>query len=316
VSARSWTALWLPAVVLSLVAMVCGAETLPQGFDPAQAERQIEKTPLPDHRPAAAATLEATKTRVDLPEQAFILSGVLIEGATVYSNLDFLPSYQPYLGQRVTVRELRAIADAITRRYQDDGFFLSNAVLPAQSIEFGVVRIRVVEGYIRDWRVIDGAETPDARIDRILQPVLAWRPVRRADLISTLKRLGDLPGLTLEPNLRAVEPPGAYELLLGVRRKRFEGAISIDNRGSEAIGPTRAIAAFRLLNPTGRYEAYQLKLATAEQTRELGYGDASTDWRHLRDRAPGRRPGAVGCPHHQPAVPPWSMAAAGESGGA
>jgi hemolysin activation/secretion protein len=218
--------------------------------------------------------------RIELAEQSFVLAGVLIEGATVYPNLDFLPFYERYLGQRVTVAELRAVADAITRRYQDDGYFLSSAFLPAQSIEFGVVRIRIVEGYVRAWRFTDAGAAADPRLSRVLRPILEQRPSRKPDLLATLRRLGDFPDLSVTPDLRPLaDEPGAYELVLGVKRRRYDGSVSIDNRGSEENGPVRDIAVLRVFDLAGRHESYQLKLATASRTEELGYADASTEWR-------------------------------------
>lgn len=263
----------------ALSTLAAGPEPLPGEFDPAQIERPIEAIRLPESRPAPARLPEPATVRAELAEQSFTLAGVLIEGGTVYSNLDFLPYYRPFLGREVTVKDLRAIAEAIARRYRKDGYFLSSAFLPAQNIEFGIVRIRVVEGYVERWRLTEEGLASDPLIVRELESIAGQRPSRRSDLLAALKRINDLPDVTIRPDLHALPDAfGAYELLLSVDRETYEGGLTIDNRGSERIGPWRAIAFLKAFNIARRHESYQLKLATTSNTEELGYADASTEW--------------------------------------
>ncbi len=245
---------------------------------PDQIERQIENRPPPE--PAAPPVTGATAaTRVELAQQSFVLAGVLVEGATVYPALDFLPYYQAHLGTRVTVSTLRDIAEAITRHYQQDGYFLSNALLPAQDIEYGIVRIRVIEGYLSTWSIPGANAEPDPLLARWLEPLMRQRPARKNLLTAAILRINALPGIGVRPQVRAQSgETGAYELLLPVERKRFDGSLSLDNRGSEFIGPVQGVLALRTYDLTRRHESYQLKLATAAETRELSYADASTEW--------------------------------------
>lgn len=258
-------------------AWAAGPATVPEGFEPAQIERQIGQTPLPDTR-IAPVDLPSARTRVELDERSFTLAGVLVEGATAYSNLEFLRIYRPWLGRAVTVSELRAIAEAITRRYHEDGYFLSNAFLPAQDIASGVVRIRVIEGHLGNWRYADDA-SPDELVDAMLQPALQQRPLRRAVLVSALKHVNTIPGLTVTPELRSLpQALGAYELVLATQTRRLEGAVSFDNRGSELIGPLRAVATLRAYGLAGGHESLQLRLATAAEREELRYAELSGEW--------------------------------------
>ncbi len=250
-----------------------------QGFEPAQIERQVETAPAPVSAPRPTPLPPAAGARVEMPELTFTLAGVLIEGSTVYDNLEFLPLYQAWLGREITVARLRELAEAITRRYHDDGWFLSSALVPAQDIEFGVVRIRIVEGYIQDWRFSEAGAKPDPLVDRMLHKVLAQRPVRRVDLITALRAINELPDLTVTPEVRSLRGrPGAYRLLLSAERIHASGSVSLDNRGSKFIGPVRAIASLGAFGALGRHETWRLQLATAAETEELAYLEASTEW--------------------------------------
>ena len=275
----------------ALVLLVCGlsllacpsgsraASPLPQGFGAGQIEKQIEGMPSPKAAPQAAPLPNAAKTRVTMGEKSFVLTGVLVEGATAFRSVEFLPLYQSYLGRKITVDDLRNIAESFTRYYHQAGYFLSHAFLPAQHIEFGVVRIRMIEGYISNWRMLDDAKVRDPLLDKILQPIMERRPLRRDVLNEAFQNLAALPDLDLHPYVRPLANPlGAYELVLRSEQKHFEGGVSIDNHGSDYIGPVQAVAALRAFNLTGHHETYQLKLATTSDTDELHYADLGTEW--------------------------------------
>lgn len=245
---------------------------------PDQIERQIESQPAPESVAPGIGGTTAT-TRVELAQQSFVLAGVLVEGATVFPTLDFLPYYQSHLGTRVSVSTLREIAEAITRHYQRDGYFLSNAVLPAQDIEYGIVRIRVIEGFLSAWSTPGAAIDPDPLFTRWLEPLTRQRPARKDQLSAVMLRINSLPGIGVRPQVRAVSgQTGAYELVLPIEKRRYDGSLSIDNRGSEFVGPVQGALSLRAYDLSRHHESYQLKLATAAETNELSYVDAWTEW--------------------------------------
>ena len=98
------------------------------------------------------------------------------------------------------------------------------------------------------------------------------RPLTAAVLERYLLLANDLPGVTL----RAVFSPsevqaGAADLTLIVRQDRYSGFASLDNRGSEFIGPYQIQAG---LTVNGLFEISkrtQLRAVTASQTDELRF---------------------------------------------
>ncbi|MDA0229736.1 MAG: tetratricopeptide repeat protein [Proteobacteria bacterium] len=84
----------------------------------------------------------------DAAEMHFDLAGVIIDGSSIYSTSELLPSYRRFLGQDVSVNDLYKISQAITARYQADGYGETSAVVPAQLIRSGVVIIRIEEGFV------------------------------------------------------------------------------------------------------------------------------------------------------------------------
>lgn len=84
----------------------------------------------------------------DAAEMHFDLAGVIIDGSSIYSTSELLPSYRRFLGQDVSVNDLYKISQAITAHYQADGYGEIAAVVPTQLIRSGVVTIRIEEGFV------------------------------------------------------------------------------------------------------------------------------------------------------------------------
>ena len=255
------------------------AESAIQGFETNQTERQIEAMPEPERVTAPRISGDDAKTRVEMSDRTFVLAGVLVEGVTAYHPLDFLPYYQAYLGKQITVETLTGIAESITEKYQVDGYFLSSAFLPAQDIEFGIVRIRVIEGYISNWRSPGSETSLDPMIARVLRPVLMLRPARKPALTAALTTIASVPGLTVHAQVRAIPGEiGAYELLLPIEKRHVGATVSVDNRGSDYIGPTQGVIALQAFDLAHHHEVYQLKFATVTEVTELNYWDVSAEW--------------------------------------
>ncbi len=89
----------------------------------------------------------------------FTLTAVVVDGATVFTNADFVPLYQSLVGKNVALAQIFELRDAITAKYRRAGFVLSQAIVPPQKITGGVVHIRVIEGYLRPPRSATTAST-------------------------------------------------------------------------------------------------------------------------------------------------------------
>ena len=137
--------------------------------------------------------------------------------------------FTPLVGKDITIGELIETANGVTKLYQDRGFALSFAFVPAQTFENGVVRITVVEGYVSDVKVTGKPGAMESKIRAIAAHITADRPLRRATFERYVNTFGLLPGLTVKAN---VPPPqttdGATTLELAVDRKAFNVSTGID----------------------------------------------------------------------------------------
>ena len=79
---------------------------------------------------------------------AFILKQVVLKGVTAYDPKTLEHMFASYVGKQVTVGTVYRFAAMVGNRYHQDGYALSEAVIPPQKITDGTVTIRVIEGYI------------------------------------------------------------------------------------------------------------------------------------------------------------------------
>ena len=232
---------------------VCGcllaAGTASAQTDPGSIERtrpQIE--PIPTERVAPRITAPA----VPAPSEAavaetFILSAVVIEGATVFTSEELAKSFEPFLASRVGQAELEKIAQDITGRYRQAGYLLSYAFVPKQSVQSGIVRIRVVEGFVGRVRLVGVARTAKA-IRPIFLSLAKERPLRAATLERKIGLGRDVPGVIITDVQisRSAVDPAEHVLTIVIGRDRVRGLVYSDNRGTVTDARMRAYSSFSL----------------------------------------------------------------------
>ncbi|PWR24135.1 ShlB/FhaC/HecB family hemolysin secretion/activation protein [Zavarzinia aquatilis] len=274
---RIFKALSRPAAVALLAFAVmlpaaAGAQTLPSGAAPDRIEDRIRLPPvvtppaepidIPEVTPQAAPTGAEAVT--------FTLKAVDLVGNSAIAGETLLPFFAPYLDQEVSLATLYEIAAAITAAYRDAGYVLSQAVVPAQRITDGRVRLQVFEGYV-DKVTIQG-EDPSGRIAAMAAEIAASRPLSSTVLERYLLLLQDIAGLSVRAILTASpDVPGAADLTLVPARDELQGYVSIDNRGTPSLGPYQATTALTMNDLFGWDGRATVTLFTAPIDDELLY---------------------------------------------
>ena len=109
-------------------------------------EKRFEKPAEPEARPDP--TIPESPDPFTADRIKFALSGIMVDGSTIYTDRELLPLYKDFLGTKVTLSQIFQITGRITVKYRADGYILSIAVVPAQRIKAGIVTIEVIEGFI------------------------------------------------------------------------------------------------------------------------------------------------------------------------
>ncbi len=270
-------------VILLAVVLLAGSTTVvfAQVPGPADAGRVRQEDKLPPDQPRLKPNAApSAPPPSDIPDGAkrvrFVLKSVRIEGMTVFPQSDFVDLYKPYLGKTVSLELAWQVANAITQRYRDQGFFLSRAYVPAQKGRKGLILIKVVEGYIGK------IDLPPEYSDNIVlqafrQRLLSKKPIKSDYLESILLRLNDYPGLSFRSVLSQIEeeraPEGAVQLSLVPEAKPSERNISFDNFGSRFLGPYEMQAGYTTSFRPGHLTTLSAMMSLP--TNEMQYGTIS-----------------------------------------
>ncbi|WP_228024985.1 ShlB/FhaC/HecB family hemolysin secretion/activation protein [cf. Phormidesmis sp. LEGE 11477] len=224
------------------------AEPLPPAdIDPGSQRDEIfiEPQPLPQLPPVDELLDEpdGTNTPSGLtsgPGETFEVSGIQLEGSTVFSAEDFSTLFEEYIGRPITFDELLQIRSAITQRYIDAGFLTSGAFIPPQTLEEGIVTVQVLEGVIEDIEIVGTRRlNPDyvrSRLGLAAQP-----PINAGKLLEGLQRLQIDPLIeTVSADLQAGVQPGTSILRVDITEAESFGlSVKLDNGRSPNIGSFR-----------------------------------------------------------------------------
>jgi hemolysin activation/secretion protein len=265
------------AALLAMASSLAVAQTVPPTVDPGRLPERFE----PPRRPGVDTRIVVPQIPTAVPperarEIRFVLRGVAVDGATVYSAQQLSAHYQGLVGREVSLLDVYGVANQITARYRNDGYILSQALVPQQQIRDGVVRIQVLEGRISKVVIRDENKLPSyTYILQYANRLTASRPVTQREFERFLLLINDFPGMRVSGVLAPSAEPGAADLVLEVTYKRIDAYASIDNRGSRFLGPyqTEFSAAVNGIIDTGDRLLYRY-VTTLFQPRELQFHEA------------------------------------------
>jgi len=237
-----------------------------QQIPPAAAPRRS----TPDIRierpdPSVDAVAEGASIRVD---------ALRVTGATLFTEAELVATADVTPGHDLTLPELRNAAARITRFYNDRGYVLAQAYLPAQDVFGGTVTIAVVEGRYGAIELRNQSGVPDALAGGMLDGLNPGDPVAIAPLERRLLLLSDIPGVVVHSTLSPGAEVGSSDLTVDLTRaRRISGSLEADNAGNRYTGAYRFGGSVNLHNPTGLGDLISLRLLAS--TEGLAYGRAA-----------------------------------------
>ncbi len=171
----------------------------------------------------------------------FKLRAVDIDGARALPDTALTEAFAPYLGKTVSQADLTAMTAKISAIYRAAGFHLSRAIVPPQDVSNDRIRIRVIEGRIAEV-VVKGERVEKVGIGKLLDRLTRESPARRETFERQLLLVNDLPGVRLtDTELEEIgDGSGRFRLVVQVETWLNYTAVSLDNRGTTAIGPLQA----------------------------------------------------------------------------
>jgi hemolysin activation/secretion protein len=166
--------------------------------------------------------------------------------ATVLHNIS-----ADYIGHPVHFADINAMIGKINAIYAQRGIVSARALVPPQTIDSGVLEVRLVEGRLGELE-IDGnkAVKSDFISERI--NVAAGQVVDVPNLRDELTRLNRTTELSVQSALRAGQAPGSTDLILHVTEPaRYSAQTFTDNQGTESTGQNRFGGIAQIYAPFG-----------------------------------------------------------------
>lgn len=168
-------------------------------------------------------------------------------------------------GRTVSLGELQAGANRITRLYREHGYPLARAYIPAQEIDGGVVQIAVLEGRYGQVEVNNTSRVGGAALAP-LDTLKAGDAVRSAPLERSLLLLSDTPGVEVKSTLKPGTSVGATDLLVDVQPGPLvSGAVDLDTYGNRFTGEYRMGGTLNLNSPLGLGDQLSLRAMGSDE---------------------------------------------------
>lgn len=193
--------------------------------------------PADTYRPSIPSVSISQPQQQQLPLASLIyLKNIQIEGGSVYEFEEIAALFTDLVERTITLGDLLAATEKVTKRYQDDGYALSYAYLPQQNLLDGDIVVTIVEGYISEHQVVGEVGPVEKRILAMAKPLLSERPLKRETFERYTSLMSQIPGVRLVAN---VEPPkttdGAVMLVTEARRRAFNATASLDKSKGEDL---------------------------------------------------------------------------------
>lgn len=245
-------------------------------------ERIEERLPTVDEKREAPKT-SAPVVSIDENDLAaipkFTLNSVQVEGMKALDPKLAAACYAPHLGQTIGAAVLVGLTECISDLYRERGYFLSRAVIPAQDIQGGALRLQVIEGYVA---AVDATGMDIADADAHFAEVLAERPTRLSTFEGRLLLLADRHGyrITQSQLIPDKADPARFTFKFSVAFDPFVARLYGDNRGTGKQGPEQVFTSltWNALAASGDRLTASI-FTTPDDPRELFYADVNYGYR-------------------------------------
>lgn len=243
--------------------------------DASRIQKRFETTPEPKStlQPLVFPINERTP-----PEEAgrikFVLKSLTIKGNTAFSLEQLAPHYADYIGKEVTLLDVYKLRDAITAKYGNAGFGLSKAIIPEQRIQSdGLVQIDIIEGFVDEVILEGSTEGQQEFFAHASEQIKSERPLNARTLERYLLLANDRFAIKVTSTLKSSEKtPAASTLILKIdQAPKLEGSGSLDNRGTQLVGPNQINLNTTINGLGNRASQTAIGYATTSQTSELQY---------------------------------------------
>ena len=176
-----------------------------------------------------------------------------IVGNRVIDTAALLALVDEGAGKALTLSELEALAQRVTKHYRTKGYFVARAYIPAQEVASGVVKIRVMEGNYGQFHLKNNSLVKDEIVQGMLDDVKGYDIVSLDTLERAMLIINDTPGVQVtRADVMPGQKVGTSDFAVDTAAtKAKNGFVTYDNYGSVYTGEHRLSVNADFNSPTG-----------------------------------------------------------------
>ena len=184
------------------------------------------------------------------PSAPFLVQRLEITGNTLFATPTLLALVAGVPGQSLSLPQLGQQAGLITDYYRSQGYPLARAIIPAQTILNGVVRIEIIEARYGKISLDNSSRVNAALLQATLSSLQGGQAIGQTGLDQALLLLSDIPGIVATASLKPGQSVSTSDLgVVTTPGPAVSGNVVLDNYGNRYTGRARIGGTINLINP-------------------------------------------------------------------
>ncbi len=179
---------------------------------------------------------DKTPIKKSLDDLQFNVSEVDFDGNAVFSDAALQEYFATFINRPVSLPELNEVVETIEDKYKQAGYFLSRVYIPPQTLENGVLKIKVIEGYLSELYVEGGTTGNRAKINEVTAGLVNKKPLDLPSVEKAIRTLNAFPSTSVNAVLRQGAELGSSEMVLNVSQLPDYYSLSVNNFNAPAVG--------------------------------------------------------------------------------
>ena len=198
-------------------------ETLQPQPEPVQPSQE---TP----QPSQGTTQPAPQNPADV---IFAVTEYRVEGNTVLPAEKIKEIVSPYIGPERRVKDVDKVRQDLEKAYRDAGYPTVLVIVPEQTVEQGVVRLKVIESVLGKVSMTGNRYFSTARLLEVLPSLRPGNLLYEPQILKELDHINSHQDLNVTPILQKGEEPGTVNLELKViDRLPLHGSLELNSEGT------------------------------------------------------------------------------------
>lgn len=222
----------------------------------------------------ANALIDApANTVAPLPSGApFLVKSIQITGNKKIDTATLHALVEDAEGQSLTIAQLEKVIFRITEYYNSHGFPLARAIIPAQTIEGGVVNIQIIIARYGNVSVANQSRVNDGVLISTLSNLKTDELIEQAGLDRALLLLSDLPGVVVNTTLTPGAAVGTSDLkVIATAAPSVTANVVTDNYGNSYTGRYRVGGTVNIADPMNLKNSDNLSISALSSGMGMNY---------------------------------------------